>query len=640
MTEGDTYKIPYSISGPNMKIAISERKISLLEKRMNGPNKDGNNPISPKKKEEDLENIKNKLLKTEHPMIIKNNSKETAASMNSGTLSGQSRKSKDLSLYDFFKVKGKNATKSAERPSEVNTTPQFLNKKRKIPLKKINLGLPGQFSNLKSYIKANPNKKTKFALGETGIKIDKNNLQGNDSAELRKVLKSQEEKIKEKDEEISLLNDKVEAIKENLTAVKNNYKIAQDENELYKIDIINFVKQIEEINRKEITKRINDQQYSIGKLVCQRNSTGQIIEFFDEGEEFKSLNKKLSNITSQRNKILLEKNDMDQFLIKYKLDELEKEEQDLKSYKEILVRQKAKLIHDINLLREESKCIYNNKWPLFSQRYQILSLLGKGGYSEVYKAYDLNSHCYVACKINHLESNWSAEVRDNYIRHTMRENDILKKLSHKNIIKYYDTIEINNNSFGTVLELCSGNDLFSHLKLRKKLKEEEVKTIVKQILSALKYLSSLPKKIIHYDLKPQNILFKDMEVKLTDFGLAKIMDNSDQLELTSQGVGTYYYLPPECFEKKENAIISPKLDIWSLGVMTYEMIYGYKPYFGRAAPEKVLIDKSFLLQPPVFDENTPISNECKDFIKGCLEYNQRRRWDVIQAINSKFISHP
>ena len=78
------------------------------------------------------------------------------------------------------------------------------------------------------------------------------------------------------------------------------------------------------------------------------------------------------------------------------------------------------------------------------------------------------------------------------------------------------------------------------------------------MLSALKYLNELDNKIIHFDLKPQNILFNNGEVKIADFGLAKVLeDQKDNIELTSQGVGTYWYLPPECFEMGKN---SPVID--------------------------------------------------------------------------------
>ena len=95
--------------------------------------------------------------------------------------------------------------------------------------------------------------------------------------------------------------------------------------------------------------------------------------------------------------------------------------------------------------------------------------------------------------------------------------------------------------------------------------------IIRQVVNAIKYLHELTEKVIHYDLKPQNIIFHKGRIKITDFGLCKKID-SDVIELTSQGAGTYWYLPPECFA--ENPQITTKVDIWSIGVIYYEMLYG------------------------------------------------------------------
>lgn len=83
--------------------------------------------------------------------------------------------------------------------------------------------------------------------------------------------------------------------------------------------------------------------------------------------------------------------------------------------------------------------------------------------------------------------------------------------------------------------------------------EKEAKNTIKQILAGLKFLNEKSQKVIHYDLKPQNILFHKGLVKISDFGLCKIMsDDETKMELTSQGVGTYWYLPPECFNWGDN----------------------------------------------------------------------------------------
>lgn len=137
--------------------------------------------------------------------------------------------------------------------------------------------------------------------------------------------------------------------------------------------------------------------------------------------------------------------------------------------------------------------------------------------------------------------------------------------------------------------------------------------IIKQVINAIKYLHQLPEKVIHYDLKPQNILFHKGKIKITDFGLCK-MAKQDIIELTSQGVGTYWYLPPECFVVDQKAHISPKVDIWSIGVIYFELLYGEKPFGNQMSQMRMFNEGTMLKANTVNFPNQPkcvVSNESK-----------------------------
>jgi tousled-like kinase len=131
-----------------------------------------------------------------------------------------------------------------------------------------------------------------------------------------------------------------------------------------------------------------------------------------------------------------------------------------------------------------------------------------------------------------------------------------------------------------------------------------------------------------------------MEVKISDFGLAKVMDdNSDKIELTSQGVGTYWYLPPECFDNSKNPPgISSKVDVWSVGVILYEILFGQRPFGHSLTQDKILKEGTIINAKKVeFPIKPVVSEECKDFIKKCLAYRQEERYDVFDAYESSFI---
>ena len=377
--------------------------------------------------------------------------------------------------------------------------------------------------------------------------------------------------IRSKNNIISDLNQKNKDFEEKISLLNKQLELSNKEIIKCRLDISKMLKDISKFIKDNKNKFIIEQEYYYenNKNIFIKNDINKMkyAENCHDGKEITSLKEKLK--VNEYYTDILNKNNND-LLTTYKLDLLNHEKAELTDYLKQLIIQKDINLYHVNLYEKEKTCTFSpykiEGPPFLCDRYQIIELIGKGGYSEVYKAYDVEKHIFVACKLVQINDNWNDKIKDSYIKHTVRENLILKNLDHPNIVKLLDTIEINNFSFCNILEYCTGPNLGLYILKNGPVNEKIAKIIVYQILQALSYLNKLSKKIIHYDLKPDNIIFNDdMTIKITDFGLSKIIDeNYDIIRLTSQGVGTYWYLPPECFIPNKISLINTKVDIWSL----------------------------------------------------------------------------
>ncbi|XP_056124947.1 serine/threonine-protein kinase tousled-like 1 isoform X6 [Rhinichthys klamathensis goyatoka] len=333
-------------------------------------------------------------------------------------------------------------------------------------------------------------------------------------------------------------------------------------------------------------------------------------------------------------------------IFKLRLGHLKKEEAEIQAELERLERVRNLHIRELKRINNEDSSQFKDH-PTLNERYLLLHLLGRGGFSEVYKAFDLIEQRYTAVKIHQLNKNWREEKKENYHKHACREYRIHKQLDHPRIVKLYDYFSLDTDTFCTVLEYCEGNDLDFYLKQHKLMSEKEARSIVMQIVNALRYLNEIKPPIIHYDLKPGNILLVDGtacgEIKITDFGLSKIMDDDnygvDGMDLTSQGAGTYWYLPPECFVVgKEPPKISNKVDVWSVGVIFFQCLYGRKPFGHNQSQQDILQENTILKATEVQFPSKPVaSNEAKAFIRRCLAYRKEDRFDVHQLGSDSYL---
>ncbi|KAM6964260.1 serine/threonine-protein kinase tousled-like 2 isoform 2-T2 [Tautogolabrus adspersus] len=400
----------------------------------------------------------------------------------------------------------------------------------------------------------------------------------------------------------------------------------------------NLIKQQEKINsqREDIERQ--------RKLLGKRKPPSMASTFPPSLEQ----NKRKSRSNGQENEALsLAEYHEQEEIFKLRIGHMKKEEAEIQSELEHLERVRNLHIRELKRIHNEDSSQFKDH-PTLNERYLLLYLLGKGGFSEVFKAFDLTEQRYVAIKIHQLNKNWREEKKQNYHKHACREYRIHKELDHPRIVKLFDYFSLETDSFCTVLEYCEGNDLDFYLKQNKLMSEKEGRSIVMQIVNALKYLNQIRPPIIHYDLKPGNILLVNGtacgEIKITDFGLSKIMDDdsyssADGMDLTSQGAGTYWYLPPECFVVgKEPPKISNKVDVWSVGVIFYQCLYGRKPFGHNQSQQDILQENTILKATDVqFPPKPVVTTEAKAFIRRCLAYHKEDRVDVLQLASDPFL---
>lgn len=325
-----------------------------------------------------------------------------------------------------------------------------------------------------------------------------------------------------------------------------------------------------------------------------------------------------------------------------RLKNLDKEEEKLKEDRVKLEEEKNLHIRELKRVRDEDESPYNDYRVLGKpERYLLTNLLGRGGFSEVYKAFDLKEYKEVVIKMHRLHPHWSEDRKAGYQKHASREYQIHCKLEHQNIVKLSDVFTVDTDCFATVMEYCPNKDLDQLLQINKFLPEKEAKLVMVQVLEGLRYLNTRQQKVIHYDLKPANILFtQDGMVKITDFGLSKIMDDDagSDMELTSQGAGTYWYLPPECF-KKDSPRICTKVDVFSAGVIFYQMLYGKRPFGEGMSQEQIFHEGTITKATSVDFPATPkVSAECKEVVRRCLAHRAGDRPDITRLVEDPYFS--
>ena len=250
------------------------------------------------------------------------------------------------------------------------------------------------------------------------------------------------------------------------------------------------------------------------------------------------------------------------------------------------------------------------------ENYIILEMIGEGAFGKVYKGQRKCTNQIVAIKKIMKKGKKEKELKN-----LRQEIDILHRLYHENIIQCLDSFET-NSEFCLVTELATGQ-LYEIIQEDKKLPEKQIKEIALQLTSALFYLHN--NNIIHRDIKPQNVLISASGIiKICDFGFARAIDNKTMITSIK---GTPLYMAPELLKEYP---YNKKADLWSLGVILYELYVGQPPFYTNNF--QTLLHKIAKEEIRYPDSMSP---DFKDFLKGLLVKNPKDRWDW-----PKILSHP
>lgn len=233
-------------------------------------------------------------------------------------------------------------------------------------------------------------------------------------------------------------------------------------------------------------------------------------------------------------------------------------------------------------------------------RYEILEIVGTGGMAYVYKAKDKLLNRLVAIKILKNEFNQNEQ----FIQKFKRESQAAASLSHNNIVKVFD-VGVQENNHYIVMEYVSGQTLKEYIRDKGKLPWREALFITKQIAFALDHAHK--NKIIHRDIKPHNIILnEEMIPKVTDFGIARAI-SSATITLVEETMGSVHYISPE---QARGGFVDEKSDLYSLGIVLYEMITGKVPFDS---------DNSVSIAIKHIQEDIVIPQELEDIPQGLID---------------------
>jgi serine/threonine-protein kinase len=261
---------------------------------------------------------------------------------------------------------------------------------------------------------------------------------------------------------------------------------------------------------------------------------------------------------------------------------------------------------------------------IFASRYEIIEELGKGGMGKVYRVEDKKIKEEVALKL--IKPEVASDKKT--IERFSNELKMARKIAHRNVCKMYDLGEEKGTHYIT-MEYVPGEDLKTTIRRVGPLGAGKVVFIAKQMCEGLEEAHSLG--VIHRDLKPQNIMIdKGGNARIMDFGIARSIEAKG---ITGEGVmiGTPEYMSPEQTEAKD---VDKRSDIYSLGVVLYEMVTGRVPFEGETPLAIAMKHKSEAPKDPK-ELNTEIPRDLSLVILKCLEKDKENRYQSAGEVRSE-----